>query len=204
MSIISSIRGAATAGLLAIGLTAAVSATAFAHDQMKLMMEGGTATVGDLELTGAWTRATPPTARAGGGYLTIKNNGAEADTLVAGSVTFAKRTEIHEMAVIDNVMKMRELEAGLEIPAGGTAVLKPGGYHVMFMGLDTGLTQGDVVEVKLTFKKAGEVTIKMPVAAIGAKTLTGEAGKPMDHSKMDHGKMDHGNMSHDHGGTGAQ
>lgn len=185
----------------AFALTAALSVAPFAGPVLadgngKIMKEGGSAMVGDIMLTGAWTRATPPRARAGGGYLTVKNNGAEADRLVSGKSDVAKRTEIHEMAIVNDVMKMRKLDDGVEIPAGGTLQLKPGSYHVMFIGLKDGLVEGTVVDVTLTFQKAGDVAIKMPVAKVGAKSLTGEAGMAMDHSKMDHGNMDHSKMDH--------
>ena len=194
MSNISVFRAAALAAVLTIGGFAAAPATAGSHE--KMMMEGGSANVGNLQLTGAWTRATPPAARAGGGYLMIKNTGSESDFLMAGSADFAKRVEIHEMAVVDDVMKMRHLADGLEVPAGKTVMLKPGGYHVMFMGLTEGLKQGAMVDVKLVFKKAGEVTVKMPVSAVGAKSLSGKSGAAMDHSKMHHGHdHDHANMS---------
>jgi len=139
--------------------------------------------MGDLTLSNTWTRATPPNAKAGGGFVTITNNGAEADRLVSAASDVSKRVEIHEMAVADGVMKMRELENGIEIPAGETVVLKPGGLHIMFMGLNGKFEEGQDVAVSLTFEKAGSVDIDLSVAAMGAK-------------KMNH---DHGH-SHDHGG----
>lgn len=185
MSTMTAIRAAALSLSLAVVLA---PAAAVADSHGKIMTEGGSARLGDLTLEHAWTRATPPKARAGGGYLTITNHGSEADRLISGKADFAKRTEIHEMAVIDDVMKMRKLDDGLEIPAGGTATLKPGGYHVMFMGMTEGLTEGTVVDVTLTFAKAGDVVIRMPVSKVGARSLGGET---MDHSKTGH---DHSGM----------
>lgn len=188
----------------AIALTAAVFAapvatTVLADGHAKIMTEGGSAMVGELMITGAWARQTPPAARAGGGYLTVMNHGKDSDRLMGGKASFAKRTEIHEMAVVNDIMKMRKLGDGLEIPAGASVQLKPGGYHVMFMGLSEGLKKDTIVEVTLTFSKAGDVTVKMPVAAVGAKSLGAAAGKAMDHGKMGH---DHADM--DHSGMGAQ
>jgi len=145
-------------------------------------------THGDLVLEGTWTRATPPKAMAGGGFVTITNKGTEADRLVSAASPVAGRVEIHEMAVTDGVMKMRELENGLPIPAGETVALKPGGFHIMFMQLNQPFKMGEKVPVTLTFEKGGEVEIQLDVQKMGAKA--------MDHSKMDHGKMDHSKMDH--------
>jgi len=138
---------------------------------------------GDLELSTAWTRATPPKAKAGGGFIEIVNAGSEADRLISASSDVSKKVELHEMAVTDGVMKMREMENGIEIPAGETVALKPGGLHIMFMGITQSFEEGTKVPVVLTFEKAGEIAVELDVAKMGAKTPDG-------------GKMDHG---HDHG-----
>jgi len=136
---------------------------------------------GDLTLSQAWTRATPPKAKAGGGFVEIVNAGSEDDRLVAASSNVATKVELHEMSVTDGVMKMRELENGIAIPAGETVALKPGGLHIMFMGLNQSFEEGTVVPVVLTFEKAGDVAVDLSVAKMGAKSPEG----------MDHGKMNH-------------
>ena len=90
--------------------------------------------LGSLEIGNPWTRATPPSAQSGGGFLTITNKGTTPDRLVAVRSTASNKAEIHEMKMDGNVMRMRELEKGLEIPPGATVKLKPGSYHLMFMG----------------------------------------------------------------------
>jgi hypothetical protein len=79
--------------------------------------------------------------------------------------------EIHEMAMEGNVMKMRALPAGLDLPAGKSVELKPGGYHVMLMDLKKELKAGDTVPVTLVIegadKKRETVEIKAPVRALG-------------------------------------
>lgn len=145
-------------------------------------------TIGDLTVGQTWTRATPPKAKAGGGFVEIVNNGTEADRLIAVSSDVAERTELHEMAVTDGVMKMRELEGGIEIPAGGTVTLKPGGLHIMFMGLNGSFEEGTKVPLVLTFEKAGDLAVELDVAKMGAKS---PEGGQMDHSSGDHGNMDH-------------
>ncbi len=142
--------------------------------------------LGDLTINHPWTRATPPKAPAAGGFAEIQNTGAEADRLIGASSPIAGRTEIHEMAVNDGVMTMRQLENGLEIPAGGTAVLKPGSFHIMFMQLKEPLKEGTKAPVTLTFEKAGDVTVEMAVEKMGSKG--------MDHGKMKDGAMDHSKM----------
>ena len=119
--------------------------------------------VGKLMIDGAWTRATPPKAPVAGGFMVISNMGDEPDRLVGGAAPFAKRVEVHEMKIEDEIMKMREIEGGLEIPPGGSVELKPGGYHIMFMGLQQQLMEGEAHTVTLTFEKAGEVELQMPV-----------------------------------------
>ena len=127
--------------------------------------------IGDITVSNAWTRATPPNAMAGGGFLVITNKGASDDKLVAATAPVTDRTELHEMAVIDGVMKMRQMESGIPVPAGATVELKPGGLHVMFMGIKQPLKEGETLPVTLTFEKAGTVTVDMPIAKIGAKEM---------------------------------
>lgn len=130
-------------------------------------------TAGDLTLSGAFTRATLPNAPVGGGYVTIINNGDEADRLVAAESPFSPDVQIHQMAVVNDVMEMNELEDGLEIPAGETVTLAPGGLHLMFMNIAEPFVEGETVPVTLTFEKAGEVEIELSVEAFGASAHEG-------------------------------
>lgn len=141
-----------------------------AHDDHAAMM-GEAVKVGALSLSGAWTRGTPAGADVGGGFVTITNNGDTADTLKSASFAGANAVEIHEMAMKDGTMIMRQLKDGLEIPAHGTVALKPGSYHMMLMGLKAPLKPGDRIEVTLSFAKAGDVKLMLPVAPIGAKEM---------------------------------
>lgn len=142
-------------------------------------------TLGELTLSDAWTRATPPNAQAGGGFVTIANKGGD-DRLVSAAANVSAKTELHEMAVIDGVMKMRPMADGIAIPAGETVALKPGGLHVMFIGLNAPLKQGETVPVTLTFEKAGPVEVTFSVEKIGAK------GMGMNHGAGGHGGMKNG------------
>jgi copper(I)-binding protein len=124
--------------------------------------------LGTLEISHPWTRATPPTAQTGGGFLTVTNKGTTPDRLVAARSGASDKVEIHEMKMDGNVMRMRELEKGLEIPAGATVMLKPGSFHIMFMGLKAPFAKDAKVQVTLVFEKAGSLDIALDVEALGA------------------------------------
>ena len=144
--------------------------------------------IGDLTIHNPTIRATPPNAPVSGGYMKIINTGTSADRLIGGSVSFAGKVEIHEMTMDNDVMKMRKLAKGLEIPAGGEVILKRGGLHVMFMKMSEQMKTGEVRKVKLMFQNAGEVEIMFEVKPISSMH------KKMDHSKMKHSAHDHATM----------
>jgi len=133
--------------------------------------------VGAIVIEAPWTRATPGGAQVGGAYLKVTNTGAEADRLIGGSLPTAAAVEVHEMSMADGVMKMRKLEQGLEIKPGQTVELKPGGFHIMFMGLREGLKQGPPIKGILVFEKAGSIEVEYSVAPIGAQS----GGAPQKH-----------------------
>jgi len=123
-----------------------------------------------LEIDEAWIKETPPNHGMTGGYLKIVNSGNTSDVLIALSTDFAMKSEIHEMKMEGDVMKMRPLEDGLIIPAAGEVHLKPGGYHLMFKKLKQQMIAMDVHKVTLTFKNSGSVTIPMTVHKISRGT----------------------------------
>lgn len=133
-------------------------------------------TVGPLQLNGPFTRATLPNAPVAGGFFTIVNTGTEDDRLVSAASDIARETQIHEMALEGDVMRMRQLADGIPIPAGQTVVLAPGGYHIMFMGLNRALSEGETVPVTLKFEKAGEVLLDLHVEAVAADAPAGHKG----------------------------
>lgn len=156
--------GAAPAGLLSLLLAAVVIATspvATAQSRYK---------AGALVIEAPWARATPGGAKVAGGYVKITNTGSAADRLIGGTLPLAESVEVHEMTMTDGIMKMRHLEKGLEIPPGKSVELKPGGYHIMFMGLSRGLEAGKPVKGTLVFEKAGTVEVEYRVAPIGAQS----------------------------------
>src|SRR5215467_5825298 len=105
-------------------LTTAVIAFLFEHQPM-----ANNYTVGSIEISSPWSRATPKGAQTAIGYMTIKNNGSAADRLVGGSIDVADRFQVHAMTMEDGVAKMREL-SDVEIKPGQTIEFKPNGSHV--------------------------------------------------------------------------
>jgi copper(I)-binding protein len=128
--------------------------------------------LGALEIGQPWTRATPPTAPSGGGFLTVTNTGTTPDRLIAVKSPAADKVEIHEMKMDGNVMRMRELEKGIEIAPGATIDLKPGGFHIMFMGLKAPFAKDTKVPATLVFEKAGSIDVELLVQAMGAQPPT--------------------------------
>ncbi len=119
---------------------------------------------GNLVISSPWVRAMLPGQATGGGYLTIENTGSEADTLVSVTSPNASLVETHQMSMDENVMKMRQITDGLEIPAGGKVELSPGGLHLMFKQVKIPFKVADTVKVTLQFTKAGKIDVEMPVA----------------------------------------
>ena len=127
-----------------------------------------------------WARATAGGAKTGAVYLTLDNKSGTADSLTGASSNVADKLQIHEMKVENGVMKMREIAGGLPIPAGGSVALKPGSYHVMLIGLKKPLTAGEKFPLTLTFEKAGNMSVTVPVQAMGASNDKGGMGGMQD------------------------
>lgn len=118
-----------------------------------------------LEVNSAWARATAGKSTTGVAYATIQS--PTADRLVSASTPVAKKAELHTMSMQDMVMKMRPL-AGLEVPAGRPVTLKPGGEHIMLLGLNHPLREGQSFPLTLDFEKAGPRTVTVTVEKAGA------------------------------------
>ena len=102
-------------------------------------------------------------AGTGAVFLLLVNDGGEADRLVGGKTDAAEVVEIHETVMEGEVMKMRMLPDGLQVPAKGEVLLKPGGYHVMLIGMKQDLKVGDQFTVELQFEKSGTITVEPEV-----------------------------------------
>lgn len=130
----------------------------------------------DLEISGAFLRASPKVANAGAGFVTIKNPNAEADTLLSAEADISKAVELHTHVKDGEVMRMRQVDS-VAVPANGAAELKPGADHIMFINLHKPLSEGQTIPVTLVFAKAGKKVVQMPVLGVGAMAAPAEAAK---------------------------
>ena len=124
-----------------------------------------------------WARATPGGATVGAAFFEIKTDAKTADRLVAVATPVAGRAEVHTHIMDGDVMKMRRVDA-VDIAAGGTRLLKPGGDHVMLLDLKQPLKVGDHIKMTLTFEKAGAFDVEATVVAAGAAGPHGMAPEP--------------------------
>lgn len=118
-----------------------------------------------LEVNNAWARATPGKADTGVAYVTIQS--PTADRLVSASTPVAKTAQLHTMSMQGTVMKMQSLP-GLDIPAGQPVTMKPGGEHIMLLGLTHPLREGQSIPLTLDFEKAGPRTVTVAIEKAGA------------------------------------
>jgi len=151
-----------------------------------------TAVAGDDDKKGImiddpYVRAVPPGQKNTGVFMKIMNHSDQARTIVAAESDASKIVELHTHVNEDGMMKMRQIPA-IEVPANGHAVLKPGGLHVMLIGLNESIEVDKPVAVTLVFKNGERKTIQAP----GRKLKM----KMMHHKGMDHGSMQHGEMKH--------
>jgi copper(I)-binding protein len=116
-----------------------------------------------VKVEGAWARPTVQGQMGGGGFLKI-TGGPAADRLLSGSAPVSQVVELHTMNMEGDVMRMRQVQA-IDVPAGGTVELKPGGMHLMFIGLKQPLKAGDTFPLTLRFEKAGEVKVDVQITA---------------------------------------
>ena len=116
-----------------------------------------------FDVTDAWARPTIPT-RPGAGYFTLTNTGNAPALLTGADSERADEVEMHTTEERNGVMNMLRLES-LEVGAGETVVFEPGGHHLMFMGLEEPLAEGEVFTATLIFEDAGEVKVEFTVGA---------------------------------------
>jgi copper(I)-binding protein len=120
--------------------------------------------LGTLTAGHAWARPTAGPNKLGAAYLILKNADQEADTLQSASSPDAEKVEIHEHTQdASGTMRMRRVEGGLKIPAGGTVEFKPGGYHLMLIGLKHNLEEGQQLPLKLHFAHAGDLDVEVKI-----------------------------------------
>lgn len=135
-----------------VGVTLALAALSAVAHSFKL---------GEIDIGHPYARPTREGQMVGAGYLKLANKGP-VERLVAASSPAAGTVEIHSMSMEGDVMKMRQVDA-IEIATGQTVELKPGGYHLMLMGLKAPLKVGDKFPLTLKFEKSGEVVVTVNV-----------------------------------------
>ncbi|WP_323786254.1 copper chaperone PCu(A)C [Thalassovita sp.] len=156
-------------------ILAAVAATVFA---VPAFAEG-------IMVKDPYARASSMMSNSGAAFMMIENHTGQDDHLISASSDAAERVELHtHMENADGVMRMVHVEEGFDLPKDGTIAMQRGGKHVMFLGLKAPFEQDDIVTVTLSFEKAGDVVVEVPVD-LNRKPMAGNMGN---------GKMNHGNM----------
>lgn len=130
-----------------------------------------------LSIEGAWARPLPPVTPNGAAYLVVMNHGRHADWIVGGSAGIADKIELHTHVHKDGLMKMQKLEQ-VAVAAGESVAFQPGGMHIMLIGLNKPLVEGDMFSLTLQFANAGEQQIVVHVAD-GPKAKSGHSGHKM-------------------------
>lgn len=123
-----------------------------------------------IEVQDAYVRAVPPGQPNSAAFMRITNHGSEDRALLAAQSNAAEVVELHTHRMEDGMMQMRRVDQ-IDLPAGGTVVLQPGGLHVMLIGLTEPLAPGDEVSLTLGFDQGGEQTLSLPVERIDPSTM---------------------------------
>lgn len=117
----------------------------------------------DIHVDGAWARASIGNLDRSAAYFEIMNHGKSADRLVGVKTVASGKAELHTTIQENDVVRMRALDEGVEVPAGGTVSFAPAGHHVMLIGLEQPLKEGASFPLTLVFEKAGEVKVDVAV-----------------------------------------
>ncbi len=124
------------------------------------------AQTGTMSVDKPWTRVAQQ-GGVGGVFLTLRNTGAQPDKLVSVASPVSKSVELHTTIKDGDIMRMRQVPS-IDVPAGGSTELRPGGLHMMLIGLSQPLVQGSKIPLSLTFERAGTVSVEAVVEAAGA------------------------------------
>ncbi len=144
-------------------------------------------TAGGVKISASFARATPGPVKNGAVYLSIANTGSGDDRLIGAKSPAARKTELHTHEHKGGVARMRAIEGGVGLSSGQSHEFKPGGDHIMLLGLHKPLKEGEKFPVTLIFENAGEITVHVPVKGVAARDA-GDSG---------HGSHDrHGGKKH--------
>lgn len=153
--------------------------TAGATLSMLILGINSSAHAADVQVMDAWARASAGPAKVGGAFLAIHNMGTP-DRLISAMTSVADKAELHTHTMEAGVMKMRQVEA-IDIDTHSVTELKPGGYHIMLMGLHAPLKQGESFQLQLTFEHGG--TLDVPVQVLGVGAMGPETRHGQDHDQ---------------------
>lgn len=123
---------------------------------------------GELSVRHPWTRATPPGASVAAGYLEIRNSGKEPDRVIGASTPAAERVELHILVREGDLVRMREVK-DFDVPARQRLILRPGGSHLMIVGLKRPFVKGERIPLTLRFEKGGELQVELEVQALDSR-----------------------------------
>ena len=126
---------------------------AFSHDYY----------LGQLTIDHPYLILPMPGMKSASGYLIIKNKGNKSDVLYEIETLFSEKIELHEMSMEGNIMKMKKINDGIEIPPRKEVILKPGGLHIMFKNLNKNLVVGEKEKAILKFKKTGKLIVNFEI-----------------------------------------
>ena len=130
-----------------------------------LLLSASLTQAADLNIEDAMARAVPPTAKMSAAFMTLTNN-ADTDLAVIGAESsVAKAVELHNNRMTDGKMKMRQVNQ-IDLPANQTTELKPGGQHVMLIGLKRALVEGETIDLKLNFSDGSSESMEIPIQKI--------------------------------------
>ncbi len=173
--------------LIAIFTLVLIATSAFSGDHKMTMGKAGHQHVShEVMAEHPWSRAS--ISKNGVVYVTLHNHGESNDKLVGASSSVAKSVQLHTHKYENGIMRMRHIKS-ITIPGKGSATLKPGGDHIMLMGLTKKLKMGNSFPLTLTFEKAGQIFLKVNVKHAGA--LGNHSNHNHHHSNGKRHKMKH-------------
>jgi copper(I)-binding protein len=117
---------------------------------------------GELSITNAWSRTTPPGVTVGVAYFNLNNDTGKPDRLLKISSPVASKLQVHRTEILDGIARMREV-AVLHVGAGQALEFAPNGMHVMLLGLKKPLVEGKTFEIEMLFEVAGPRTVKVAI-----------------------------------------
>ena len=137
----------------------------FATLALGTLLVAATANADTMTVDDPYVREVPPGSPATAAFMTLHNSSDSTVRLISADNSIAEHTELHNHVELDGVMQMRQIEA-IEVPAGGSTTLAPGGLHLMLIGLPSPVSEGDQVGLSLTFDNGDTLELDAPVRPV--------------------------------------